>query len=127
MKSTSNSVERVRAILELRSHLLDGRAEYTPAEVLRAARFVPGWAVAFSRGGRWVVTGGGVVDKSFGREALATWLVTRWLPEAEAAVRDTVREGVAAAAALEAAAAELPPEPLTEPTNDAGDGATEDA
>lgn len=77
--------DRLTLIRDLVAYLESEHPGRTPAEVLRHARFVPGWAIARAQGAgsRWVVTGGGLVDAVVDSAALIDHLVGCWLPEAQ--------------------------------------------
>lgn len=74
--------DRLTCIGNLASHLGGDAPHRTPAEALRCARFVPGWAVTQGPVGRWTVSGGGLADAVVDSHALIAHLRTHWLPEA---------------------------------------------
>lgn len=77
--------DRLTLIRDLVAYLESEHPSRTPAEVLRHARFVPGWAIARAQGtgSRWVVTGGGLIGDIVDSTTLIDHLTRQWLPEAK--------------------------------------------
>jgi hypothetical protein len=79
--------ERIARIDALVTHLTGDAPHRTPAEVLRYARFVPGWAVQQTPPGLWTVSGASLVEAVVDSPGLIAMLRTFWLPEARHELR----------------------------------------
>jgi hypothetical protein len=75
--------DRLTCITTLVEHLRTDAHHRTPAEVLRYARFVPGWEVKQTPPGLWTVSGASLVDAVVDSFGLVALLRTYWLPEAQ--------------------------------------------